>query len=280
MHSQTLTPGLYIVATPIGNLNDLSFRAANVLKSAALVAAEDTRVTGKLLHHIGTDTPMIRHDEHVGARVRPELIRRAESEAVAVVTDAGTPLISDPGYRLVREARAAGIAIFTVPGPSALIAGLSIAGLPTDRFLFAGFPPPKEKGLRDTFAELADIRATLAFYETGPRLARFLTVAAEMFGPREAAVARELTKLHEELVFEPLDRLSARYAGETPPKGEIVVMIGPPLAEAAPSGADLDAALRTALAEGTVKDAVKRVTADLGLPRADVYARALALKDG
>ena len=277
--SEELQPGLYIVATPIGNLNDISFRAVNILKSAALIAAEDTRVTGKLLRHIGADTPMMRHDEHSAPRARPELLRRAAAEPVALVTDAGTPLISDPGYRLVREARAAGIPVTTAPGPCAAVAALSIAGLPTDRFLFAGFPPPKEKGLRDTLRELAPVRSTLIFYETGPRLTRFLAVAADVLGAREAAVARELTKLYEEVRSGPLAELAADYAGAPPPKGELVVVIGPPAAEEAPGEEELDHALRAALAAGSLKDAVRRVTDSLGLPRAAVYARALELKD-
>lgn len=279
MNTAELEPGLYIVATPIGNLNDLTFRAAETLKQVTLIAAEDTRVTGKLLKHIGASAPMIRHDEHSAQRARPQIIERAKAEAVALVSDAGTPLISDPGYRLVREAREAGVAVVPVPGPSAVVTALSGAGLPTDRFLFAGFPPPKEKALRDTLSELAALRATLVFYETGARLSRFLSVASEVLGEREAAVARELTKLHEEFRVAPLPDLAAAYADAAPPKGEIVVLIGPPGEAEAPSEAQLDDALRRALAEGSVKDAVKAVTADLGLPRSDVYARALELKD-
>ncbi|MEE4351047.1 MAG: 16S rRNA (cytidine(1402)-2'-O)-methyltransferase [Pacificimonas sp.] len=273
-----LAAGLYIVATPIGNLNDLSFRAVDVLRAAVLIGAEDTRITGKLLKHIGAKAPLVRHDEHGAARARPQLIERARTAPVAIVSDAGTPLISDPGYRLVREARAAGVPVVPIPGPSAVVTALSAAGLPTDRFLFAGFPPPKEKGLRDALAELGAVRATLAFYETGPRLAKFLAVAADVLGEREAAVARELTKLHEEILVEPLAALAARYADSPPPRGEIVVLIGPP-GERAASAADLDTALREAMADQRLKEAVRTVTDRLGLPRGQVYARALELKD-
>ncbi|MBZ6377523.1 16S rRNA (cytidine(1402)-2'-O)-methyltransferase [Pacificimonas flava] len=270
--------GLYIVATPIGNLNDLTLRAAETLRAAVLIGAEDTRVTGKLLKHIGARAPMIRHDEHSAERARPELIERAKTEAVAIVSDAGTPLISDPGYRLVREARAAGVRVVPVPGVSAVTAALSGAGLPTDRFLFAGFPPPKEKALKDKLGELGRVKATLVFYETGPRLGRFLSAAADILGEREACVARELTKLHEEFLFQPLPGLAAHYAERGPPKGEIVVLIGPPESEGGATGEDLDEALRAALESASLKDAVKAVTAQLGLPRSQVYARALELK--
>ncbi|MEM8825551.1 MAG: 16S rRNA (cytidine(1402)-2'-O)-methyltransferase [Pseudomonadota bacterium] len=274
-----LCAGIYIVATPIGNLNDISFRAENVLKNADLVAAEDTRVTGKLLKHIGAATPMQRYDDHATEAVRARLIERAAHEAVALVTDAGTPLIADPGYRLVSEARAADIAITSIPGPVAFVTALTLAGLPTDRVMFAGFAPPKAKARADALNELASLRATLVFYESGPRLARFLAAAADALGDRRAVVARELTKLYEEIRDGTLAGLAAHYEADGAPKGEIVVVISPPAAQPAPSEADLDAALSLAMAETSLKSAVRDVTDRLGLPRAAVYARALALKD-
>jgi 16S rRNA (cytidine1402-2'-O)-methyltransferase len=273
-----LCPGLYIVATPIGNLGDLSPRAAAVLAGAALIAAEDTRVTAKLLAHIGVRVPMQAYHDHSDEAVRPGLIARALREAVALVSDAGTPLISDPGYRLVREARAAGVNIVTLPGPCAAIAALTLAGLPTDRFLFAGFLSAKAAARRSELAELGAIRATLVFYESGPRLAASLAAMAETLGDRPAAVAREISKRFEEAVTGNLSELAARYAA-APPRGEIVIVVGPPEAPPPADAAALDAALAGALARGSVKAAVAEVAATLGLPRQAVYARALALRD-
>ncbi len=274
-----LGPGLYIVATPIGNLGDLSPRAAAILAGVTLIAAEDSRVTAKLLHHIGTRTPMQSYHDHNADQMRPGLIARALREPVALVSDAGTPLISDPGYKLVRDARAAGVNIITIPGPCAAVAALTLAGLPTDRFLFAGFLPAKAGARATAIAELAPIRATLVLYESGPRLAACLAALAAGLGDRPAAVAREISKRFEQTVVGSLSELAARYA-EAPPKGEIVITIGPPL-EAAPAGPEsIDSALRTALAGGSLKSAVAEVTTALGLPRAQVYARALALKAG
>lgn len=274
-----LAPGLYIVATPIGNLADISARALSVLGRASLIACEDTRVTGKLLHHFGLSTRMLPYHDHNAAHVRPGLIARAAAEPVALVSDAGTPLISDPGYKLVAEARAAGVNVVTVPGPSAVIAALSIAGLPTDRFLFAGFLPAKDKAKADAIAELAAVPATLAFYESGPRLVATLTALKAILGDRPAAVGRELTKKFEEMVTGSLSELAERWA-DAPPKGEIVVLVGPPPPRAAASAEELDSALAKALKTMRVKDAARQVAAELGLPRGDVYARALALKDG
>src|SRR5437660_2207908 len=242
-----LTPGLHVVATPIGNLGDLSPRAAETLRNAVRILAEDTRVTGKLLAHIGAKAPMSRYDDHTSGAERERIVARLGEEAVALVSDAGTPLISDPGYKLVRAARAAGHQVYTVPGPCAAIAALSLAGLPTDRFLFLGFLPAKAKARADTIAEVAAVRATLVLYESGPRLADTLVALSEALGPREAAVARELTKLHEECVSGSLDDLANRYAG-APPKGEIVIVVGPPAQAAEVSEQELDTALDEALA--------------------------------
>ncbi len=271
--------GLYIVATPIGNLGDLSPRAAAILGGAAVIAAEDTRVTAKLLHHIGARVPMLAYHDHNDDMLRPALIARALREAVALVSDAGTPLISDPGYKLVRDARAAGVNIVTIPGPCAAIAGLTLSGLPTDRFLFAGFLPAKAGARATAIAELAGIRATLVLYESGPRLAASLAALATGLGDRAAAVAREISKRFEEAVTGTLSELAARYA-EAPPRGEIVIIIAPPGAAPAADAATLDTALATALAATSLKSAVAEVAATLNLPRATVYARALALKAG
>jgi 16S rRNA (cytidine1402-2'-O)-methyltransferase len=268
---EKLKPGLYIVATPIGNLSDLSPRAADVL------AVEDSRVTAKLLHHIGVRRPMIPYHDHNADRVRPELIARMAGESVALVSDAGTPLISDPGYKLVRDARAAGVSVTTIPGPCAAIAALTLAGLPTDRFLFAGFLPSKAKARADAIAELASLRATLVFYESGPRLGAALAALAEGLGPREAAVAREISKTFEETVTAPLPDLAVRYA-DAPPKGEIVIVVAPPGEREAASEDDVDAALREALQRLSPAKAAGEVAKALGADRKALYARALALK--
>jgi 16S rRNA (cytidine1402-2'-O)-methyltransferase len=277
--AEPLAPGLYIVATPIGNLGDISPRALSVLRRARLIACEDTRVTGKLLHHFGITTRMTPYHDHNAARVRPGLVARAAAEPVALVSDAGTPLISDPGCKLVAEARAAGVNIVTIPGPSAVIAALSIAGLPTDRFLFAGFLPSKPGQRAAAIAELKTVPATLVFYESGPRLAATLAALHAGLGDRAAAVGRELTKRHEEMVTGPLSVLAARWA-EAPPRGELVVVVGPPLPAAASTAAELDSALGKALATMRVKDAARLVAERLGLPKSEVYARALDLKHG
>lgn len=272
-----LGPGLYIVATPIGNLGDLSPRAAAVLAGVALIAAEDSRVTAKLLHHIGARVPMLAYHDHSDDKVRQALIARALREPVALVSDAGTPLISDPGYKLVRDARVAGVNLVTVPGPCAAVAALTLSGLPTDRFLFAGFLPAKAGARATAIAELAGIRATLVLYESGPRLAASLAALAQGLGDRPAAIGRELTKRFEESVTGSLSELAVRYA-ESAPRGEIVITIAPPGESPPADAATLDSALEAALADGSVKTAVAAVSAALKLPRAQVYARALVLK--
>ncbi|HEY0316020.1 MAG TPA: 16S rRNA (cytidine(1402)-2'-O)-methyltransferase [Sphingomonas sp.] len=272
-----LAPGLYIVATPIGNLGDLSPRAADILSRADLIAAEDTRVTAKLLRHIGSERPMTPYHDHNADRVRPGLIERMRGEAIALVSDAGTPMISDPGFKLVRDARGAGIPIVTIPGPSAAIAALTLAGLPTDRFLFLGFLPSKEKARADTIAEVAGIRASLVLYESGPRLGAALAALAKGLGRREAAVAREISKTFEECVAGTLDELAERYADQGP-KGEIVIVVGPPGEVPPPEVGDLDALLREALERLPVAKAAKEVAAATGLDRHDLYNRALELK--
>ncbi len=277
MDAPLLDPGLYIVATPIGNLGDVTRRAIEVLSGCAVVACEDTRVTGGLLHHLGIKRPLRRYDDHVSDAAREALLGEMTRGAVALVSDAGTPLISDPGYRLVREARARGIAVTTIPGPSAMIAALTLAGLPTDRFLFGGFLPSKDKARGDVLAELAAVPATLVFYETGPRLVASLEAMARILPGREIAVARELTKLHEECRTGSAEELAAHYTAH-PPRGEIVLLAGPPGAPEAPAEADVDAQLLAALEDLPVSKAAALVAKAHGLDRKALYARALELK--
>jgi 16S rRNA (cytidine1402-2'-O)-methyltransferase len=277
MDDLVLAPGLYIVATPIGNLGDLSPRAAQILMKADVVAVEDSRVTAGLFRHLGTKGRMLPYHDHNADAVRPGLIARMASEAVALVSDAGTPLISDPGFKLVRDARAAGHIVTTIPGPCAAIAALTLAGLPTDRFLFLGFLPAKQQARAEAVTEVAAIRATLVLYESGPRLSACLAALAEGLGDREAAVAREITKRFEECVTGTLTELAARYA-DAPPKGEMVVVVAPP-GEAPPaSEEDADAALAEALTRLPPAKAAGEVAKRLGLDRKALYARALALK--
>ncbi len=275
VHCEPLEPGLYIVAVPIGNLGDITRRAVDVLQRAGIIACEDTRVTGKLLKAVEVSTRMQRYDDHASAETREWLIGRARGEAVALVSDAGTPLISDPGYRLVREAREAGVTVTTIPGACAAVAGMTLSGLPNDRFMFAGFLPVKDKARRDVLEELGGVQTTLVFYETGPRLERSLRAIADMWPAREIAVARELTKMHEECRTGTGDELAQHYAAH-PPKGEIVLLIGPPV-EAA-STADPDELLREALLEASASKAAGKVAKLTGLDRQTLYARAVELK--
>ncbi len=273
-----LAPGLHIVATPIGNLGDITLRALEALAGADLIACEDTRVTRKLLDRYGIARPLTPYHEHNAAKARPVLLRRlAEGTAVALVSDAGTPLISDPGYKLVRAAQEAGHTVTALPGASAVMAALAVAGLPTDQFLFVGFLPPKEAARRARIAELARVPATLILFETGPRLAATLADLAEgLGGEREAALCRELTKLHEEVRRGSLATLAERYARDTP-RGEIVLVVSPAPASEPVGAAEAEAMLRQALARVSLKDAVGEVADATGLPRREVYQRALAL---
>ncbi|PZO72540.1 MAG: 16S rRNA (cytidine(1402)-2'-O)-methyltransferase [Sphingomonas taxi] len=272
-----LDPGLYIVATPIGNLGDLSPRAADILRRADVIAVEDSRVTAGLLRHIGTKTPMVPYHDHSAEGVRPALIARMATQAVALVSDAGTPLISDPGFKLVRDARAAGHLVVTIPGPCAAVAALTLAGLPTDRFLFVGFLPSKMHARAEAIAEIAPIRATLVMYESGPRLGACLAALLEGLGDREAAVTREISKKFEEAVTGTLSTLAERYA-DAPPRGEIVIVVAPP-GEAPPASAeDGDTALTEALTRLSTGQAASEVAKKLGLDRKTLYARALELK--
>ena len=274
---EPLPPGLYIVATPIGNLGDVTRRSADVLARCDAVACEDTRVTGKLLRHLGICRPLWRYDDHSAAEDRTRLLESLRDKAVALVSDAGTPLVSDPGYKLVREARAAGVPVTSVPGPSAPVVALTLSGLPSDRFLFAGFLPGKDKARAEMLAELAGVRATLLFFETAPRLGKSLEAIGEVLPGREVAVARELTKLYEECRTGSAAELAAHYEAH-PPKGEIVLLVGPP-GEAEASEADADALLRAALATEKPSQAAAQVARATGLDRKALYARALELRN-
>src|SRR5689334_2226477 len=274
--SEALAPGLHIVATPIGNLGDLSPRAADTLRNADLALAEDTRVTSKLLAHIGAKVPMRRYDDHTSEQERDRIVAELGDKAVALVSDAGTPLISDPGYKLVRAARAAGHLVHTVPGPCAAIAALTVAGLPSDRFLFLGFLPAKAKARSDAVGEIASVRATLIIYESGKRLGETLGALRKQLGPRDAAVARELTKLHEECVTGTLSELTDRYASVSP-KGEIVIVVGPPIEAEAVSDVVVDRMLQQAMARLSPSRAAAEVAEQLNIPRKRAYARALEL---
>lgn len=271
-----LSPGLYIVATPIGNLGDITLRAITTLRGVAAVACEDTRVTGKLLHHLEIKQRLIRYDDHASEATRDHILALASEQPVALVSDAGTPLISDPGFKLVRAARDRGISVTSLPGPSAAIMALTLAGLPSDRFLFAGFLPNKDKARRDALRGLAAVDATLVFYETSPRLTDALTsIAAELPG-REVAVARELTKRFEECRTGSPDDLIIHYTAN-PPKGEIALVIAPP-GEPAAGDFDIDALLLAALKTDKASQAAAAVAKATGQDRKVLYARALELK--
>lgn len=280
--AQALPAGLYIVATPIGNAADISLRALDVLRRADLIACEDTRVTGNLLMRYGIGTRRLAYNDHNAEHMRPLLLERMHrNERVALVSDAGMPLVSDPGYKLVRDVIAEGLPVTTVPGASAPLAALALSGLPSDRFLFAGFLPSRAVARRHELAELAAVPATLIFFESARRLGAALGDMAAALGDRPAAVAREMTKRFEEVRRGTLSTLAAHYAAAGPPKGEIVVVVGPP-ATAPPkndmeAAATLDDMLREALAGASLRDAAAAVAVASGLPRRAVYARALTL---
>ncbi len=271
---------LHVVATPIGNLSDISVRALQTLAAVDLVACEDTRVTAKLFERFGLSTPRMPYHDHNAASMRPKILARIKSgQSVALISDAGTPLISDPGYKLVDACLEEGLRVVAVPGPSAVMAALVASGLPTDSFFFDGFLPAKSVGRKARLAELARIPAALVLFETGPRLEATLRDIDEVLPGRMAAVCRELTKMHEEVVRDTLPALIERYKDEEP-KGEIVLIVGPAPAQAAGSADDLDEALKRALSAMSIKEAATAVAGALGLPRREVYARALALKSG
>ena len=272
-----LSPGLYLVATPIGNLGDISLRALETLAAADVIACEDSRVTRKLTEHYGIKAPLTPYHEHNAAEARPKLLARlGDGQAIALVSDAGTPLISDPGYKLVRAVTDAGHSVSALPGASAVLAALGVAGLPTDRFFFEGFLPPKQAARQKRIALLSAIPATLVLFESGPRITLALADLASGFGGRAAALCRELTKLHEEITRDSLDELARIYAGGAETRGEFVIVIAPP-ADDEPNAGEIDDLLRRALLRVSVKDAVGEVALATGRPRREVYQRALAL---
>ncbi len=273
---QTLPPGLYIVATPIGNLGDMTSRAAATLRQVDYILAEDKRVSAKLLAHVRAKAPMTAYHDHSDDKLRERILADLGTKAVALVSDAGTPLISDPGYKLVRAARNAGHAVHTLPGPCAAIAALTLAGLPTDRFLFLGFLPAKAKARAEAIAEIANLRATIVLYESGPRTAECLAALHDGLGHREAAVVREITKLHEETIAGKLDELAGRYTQKAP-KGEIVIVVGPPPEREVVGDDILDEMLRGAMRTLSPSRAAADVAASLGIPKKRAYARALEL---
>jgi 16S rRNA (cytidine1402-2'-O)-methyltransferase len=278
--TQGVTPGLYIVATPIGHAEDISLRALALLKGVDVIACEDTRVTAKLAARHSIATQRIPYHDHNAEEMRPKLLARLRAgAAIALVSDAGTPLISDPGLKLVRAAIAEAIPVIPVPGPSAALAALTVSGLPSDRFLFLGFLPAKEQARRRAIAEIRDVTATLILFESAQRLAMLLAELEQLLGDRPATVARELTKFYEEVRRERLGVLARHYADAGPPKGEVVVVVGPPETESASAAAaeTLDERLGAALAIMSVKEASIAVAAATGLPRRTVYARALML---
>ena len=274
----SLQPGLYVTATPIGNLKDITFRAVDVLRQADVILCEDKRVTAKLCQAYEIKTPLSAYHDHNGEIVRPKILDRLRNDqAIAIVSDAGTPLISDPGYKLVKEARDQGFAIFTVPGPCAAIAGLSIAGAPTDQFMFAGFLPPKAHARRKTLMELNSVGGTLIFYETGPRLTEALADVEDALGNRKVAIARELTKLHEELRNGTARELCTHYKEFGPPRGEIVLIVYPPEEESW-SDEQISQLLTGLLTDHSVKDAASMAAEETGMARKVLYKLALDLK--
>jgi len=278
--AREVPPGLYLVATPIGNLSDVTLRALETLGAVEAIACEDTRVTRRLLERYAITTPLLTYHDHNAEIVRPRILARLEAgAAIALVSDAGTPLISDPGFKLVQAAQAAGHAVIAIPGASAVLTALTASGLPTDRFFFEGFLPPREAARRARIDELADLPTTLVFFETGPRIAAMLDEVAARLGGRPAAVCRELTKLHEEIRRGDVAALALAYRDGAETRGEFVVVIGPPAKSQRGEAIDLDGMLRHALATASLKDAVEAVAAATGQKRRVVYQRALALTE-
>jgi 16S rRNA (cytidine1402-2'-O)-methyltransferase len=276
---EALDPGLYVVATPIGHASDITLRALRVLGGVDAIACEDTRVTAKLLAIHGISTSLTPYHDHNARTAGPALVKRlADGGRIALVSDAGTPLVSDPGYRLVRACADAGVAVIPIPGPSAVLAALCVSGLPTDRFLFAGFAPPRTGPRRRFLAELATVPATLVLMESPRRLAAALADMAEILGPRQAVVARELTKLFEEVRRGALAELADHYREAAPPRGEVTLVVSPPAAPPQADDAEVDRLLSAALDEASVRDAAEQVAAETGLAKRHLYARALELR--
>jgi 16S rRNA (cytidine1402-2'-O)-methyltransferase len=271
-------PGLYLVATPIGNLGDVTLRALETLAAVAVIACEDTRITRRLLEHYAITTPLLTYHDHNAEIVRPRVLAQLEAgAAIALVSDAGTPLISDPGFKLVRAAHAAGHVVTAIPGACAALVALTASGLPTDRFFFEGFLPTRGAARRARIADLADLPATLIFFETGPRIAAMLDDLADRFSGRPAAVCRELSKLHEEIRRADVAALALAYRQGAETRGEFVVVVGPPAPSESAEAIDIDGMLRRALATSSLKDAVEAVAGATGQKRRIVYQRALAL---
>lgn len=282
MHAPKAAPGLYLVATPIGNLGDITLRALETLAGVDIIACEDTRITRRLMERFSINATLKQYHEHNAEQARPKILDAlARGSSIALVSDAGTPLISDPGFKLVREVSAAGFAVIALPGPSSVLTALSVAALPTDRFFFEGFLPSKQNARRTRLAELARIDATLVMFESGARVQDSLQDLAGVMGQREAAICREMTKLHEEVRRARLSELAA-IADTLETRGEFVLVVGPPAADAGAMSDDaLDDLLRTSLARGSVKDAVAHAVEVSGRPRREIYARALELsRDG
>lgn len=278
--NQDLPPGLHVVSTPIGNLADMSLRAISTLGGADLILCEDTRVSRTLCLHFAVSAKLAPYHEHNAQQMRPDILRRLdEGAAIALISDAGTPLVSDPGYKLVRDAIAAGHAIHVVPGASALLPALVLSGLPTDRFFFQGFLPPRPPARRSALEQLKAIPATLVFYESAPRLAACLADLALVLGDRPAAVCREITKLHEETRRGTLSSLADHYSTAPPPRGEIVIVVGPPLSPPLPAPSELEAAIRAAIEKSGTRDGVAEVASRYGLAKREVYRTALRLRE-
>jgi 16S rRNA (cytidine1402-2'-O)-methyltransferase len=272
-----VAPGLYLVATPIGNLGDITLRALETLAGVDIVACEDTRITRRLMERFSISASLMQYHEHNATVARPKILEKlAQGASIALVSDAGTPLISDPGFKLVREVSAAGFNVIALPGPSSVLAALSVAALPTDRFFFEGFLPSKQTARRARLTELARIDATLVMFESGARVQDCLHDLASIMGDRDAAICREMTKLHEEVRRATVSELAA-VADDLETRGEFVLVIGPPAADAGMSEDALDDLLRTSLARGSVKDAVSHAVEVSGRPRREIYARALEL---
>jgi 16S rRNA (cytidine1402-2'-O)-methyltransferase len=279
IHHGELAAGLHILATPIGHARDISLRALEVLRGCDVIAAEDTRVTAKLLAIHGISRPLVPYNDHNAAGMRPRILARlAKGERIALVSDAGTPLVSDPGYKLVREVLAAGLAVHAVPGPSAVLTALTLSGLPSDRFLFAGFLSSRAGERASALAEVASAPASLIFFESAQRLGESLAAMAQVLGDRPAAVARELTKRHEEVRRGSLSELAAHYAMAGAPRGEVTIVVGPPL-KSGPDWRRVDAALAQALAFMPVKAAAEMIAGLTGASKKQVYERALKMKD-
>ena len=280
VEADRLAPGLHVVATPIGNLQDITLRALAALAAADMVLAEDTRVSRVLLNHYGIDTPLVAYHEHNAAEMRPRILGQLrEGAALALISDAGTPLVSDPGFKLVADAVQEGFAVFAAPGASAVLAALVVSGLPSDRFFFEGFLPARSAARRQRIAELANVPGTLVFFESPRRVAECLADLAAVLGERNSVMARELTKKFETVRRGPLPQLAEEFANEDAPRGEVVLLVAPPdegARQIAPAE-DLDARLRAALALHSVKDAASVVSAQTGQPRRQVYARAIEI---